>query len=483
MCRQLSCPSCSGPMTQRDLKDVLSPGEMELFTKAALEEAIAANASFVRCPASGCGLVVERVNTTPARLRLPVGPEVPRVVGGVELSEDARRHYRENRFSCRGCRGDFCASCGVHPYHVGLGCEDFRRFKDALRCRFCDSAISVPDMVVAAADPPSLVCSAAECQLRKSFACCKVHPSCGHICRGIKDERDCLQCLEPGCHEAHQRAPDDPPSAATAAAAPGASSSVVATAPDASLSVCGDDFCSICWTEPLKASPAIKLRCGHIFHFSCVRDKLEKRWTGVRITFSFAECPLCSREIYHPSLTTQLGVVNRVRAQVEAKSLERLQYENEGNLTALVALTDPASRFFNKPSQYAMHIYSYYPCFRCGTPYYAGQAACDRQNPDQEFDPSELVCGGCTASSSAAAKSCPKHGKDYIMFKCRYCCNPASWYCWSSSHFCNQCHEKAATIARKDKKSLPKCSCKIKHPPNGEEFAYGCSLCVAIANF
>lgn len=40
------------------------------------------------------------------------------------------------------------------------------------------------------------------------------------------------------------------------------------------------------------------------------------------------------------------------------------------------------------------------------------------------FDPSELVCSSCLPPS-AGAPECSKHGKDYVVWKCRYCCNEA----------------------------------------------------------
>ncbi len=58
---------------------------------------------------------------------------------------------------------------------------------------------------------------------------------------------------------------------------------------------------------------------------------------------------------------------------------------------------------------------------------------------DEQFKESELVCGGCAAGSDLA--KCAKHGKEYIDFKCKFCCNVASWFCWSvrASQLCWRC--------------------------------------------
>ena len=56
------------------------------------------------------------------------------------------------------------------------------------------------------------------------------------------------------------------------------------------------------------------------------------------------------------------------------------------------------------------------------------------------FDPSELVCGGCSAGVGETV--CSKHGPEFIEFKCKFCCGVANWYCWGNTHFCDECHRK-----------------------------------------
>ncbi len=33
------------------------------------------------------------------------------------------------------------------------------------------------------------------------------------------------------------------------------------------------------------------------------------------------------------------------------------------------------------------------------------------------------------------------HGKDWLAYKCRFCCTFANWYCWARTHFCASCHK------------------------------------------
>merc|ERR1712232_233399 len=94
-----------------------------------------------------------------------------------------------------------------------------------------------------------------------------------------------------------------------------------------------------------------------------------------------------------------------------------------------------------------------------------------------DFKPEELVCAGC--SDASGKDTCPKHGQEYIEYRCRFCCNVAVFYCWGNTHFCDPCHKIAQEIAVRKKEDLPKCTCGGKHPPNGDEYCLGCSYCKA----
>ena len=61
----------------------------------------------------------------------------------------------------------------------------------------------------------------------------------------------------------------------------------------------GEDFCNICWVDELKAAPSIWLGCGHVFHYECVVERLERRWGGAEISFSFCECTICGAMLEH----------------------------------------------------------------------------------------------------------------------------------------------------------------------------------------
>lgn len=102
-----------------------------------------------------------------------------------------------------------------------------------------------------------------------------------------------------------------------------------------------------------------------------------------------------------------------------------------------------------------MDRYAYYVCYKCQKAYYGGEARCDAQLGGETFDPTELVCGGC--SDVARAQMCPKHGADFLEYKCRYCCSVAVFFCFGTTHFCNTCHDDFQRVTNIPKIELPSC--------------------------
>lgn len=86
--------------------------------------------------------------------------------------------------------------------------------------------------------------------------------------------------------------------------------------------------------------------------------------------------------------------------------------------------------------------------------YYGGEARCDAE-VGENYDPTELVCGAC--SDVARAQMCPKHGTDFLEYKCRYCCSVAVFFCFGTTHFCNPCHDDFQRVTNLTKTELPHC--------------------------
>ncbi|XP_053398701.1 E3 ubiquitin-protein ligase MYCBP2-like isoform X4 [Mercenaria mercenaria] len=317
-------------------------------------------------------------------------------------------------------------------------------------CRFCGTTSNTGVLAI------GNVCSDPDCQAYAEEACNKTL-SCGHVCGGIKNDT-CLPCLHRCRAEDQELLKQD-----------------------------SDDMCMICFTEALSAAPAILLKCGHVFHAHCARRVLENRWVGPRITFGFSHCPICKCNIDHPVLRELLRPIQQLYEDVHRKALMRLEYEGLHKADAIIT---PGARFYKDPAGFAMDRYAYYVCYKCRKAYYGGEARCDEQiEGGDQFDPTELVCGAC--SDVTMAQMCPKHGTDFLEYKCRYCCSVAVFFCFGTTHFCNLCHDNFQQVTSIPKSELPKCPCgprgkqlegdecplHVKHPPTGEEFALGCGVC------
>eukprot|EP00043_Microstomoeca_roanoka_P019706 m.225465 g.225465 ORF g.225465 m.225465 type:complete len:4069 (-) comp17042_c0_seq1:290-12496(-) len=337
----------------------------------------------------------------------------------------------------------------VDPVNL-RGIVEFRPSKkeeqaDVKQCRFCLARV---DDVSPSASPADIVCSSEECQMSYKAICPRVL-SCGHPCQGVKGEVTCPPCLH--CGKASGLIQQD-----------------------------ADDECMVCFCGCLREGPCLMLGCGHIFHSDCIIKMLETGWPGPRITFDFATCPLCRTSLLQGDqnmlLAEALKPIQALYQDVRRKALMRLQYDNEsveGNENAKAAR--------------AMKKYTYYKCYRCKKAYFGGEEACAVGS--NEFDEKELVCPACSGGSTQQV--CPKHGTDFLEYKCRYCCSVAVFFCFGTTHFCQPCHDDYQRCLDRPKSELPKCPAgpkltqlegdecplHVAHPPTGEEFALGCGIC------
>lgn len=259
------------------------------------------------------------------------------------------------------------------------------------------------------------------------------------------------------------------------------------------LTQTGNDYCVIC-PERLINAPCIRSKCGHVLHLKCITTRIQKKWHRPRITFNFCNCPLCKSWLEFPPDSSIQEMIEENLAlykDIRWKAHERLKYEGRTKDEKLVT---QSSDYYNKPEDYAFAIYSYYQCFKCKKPYFGGLKRCEDllQNEDKqgEFKWEELVCANCS-DVGMTVQNCPKHGKDFIEFKCKFCCSIAQWFCWGTTHFCDPCHQKQCNgdhLSKKKPSELPQCkgkaTCplKIDHGGNGVEFSLGCSLCRNVLN-
>jgi len=152
-----------------------------------------------------------------------------------------------------------------------------------------------------------------------------------------------------------------------------------------------------------------------------------------------------------------------------------------------VILTKKDTKYFNNPKLYAINTYAIYPCFKCQKPFIGGKVSCEREadlndaNNGEAFKPEDYVCQTCSGVTA-----CRFHGVDHMIFKCKFCCKPSVWFCFGSTHFCDDCHGKqvknrqyAVTKTLWSKCLGPgRCELVGVHPQPGEEFALHCMMCM-----
>ncbi|VDO50976.1 unnamed protein product, partial [Haemonchus placei] len=294
-------------------------------------------------------------------------------------------------------------------------------------CRFCGNALDPHNQLMG-------VCSHPDCVRFSATACCRNLP-CGHPCGGIAGEKECLPCLMCDNEDAAQD---------------------------------GDDVCVVCFTDRLCAAPCIRLGCGHLLHYHCVRAVLEKRWPGPRIQFRFLNCPLCNVQVSFRVWVVADTVVSRGCPKSE--------------------------HYFGRPEEYAMDRYMYVLCNICQKAYFGGESRCQMALQSFQYNAAELVCGGCSAP--AGTEVCGRHGAEYLEYKCRYCCSIAVYFCFGTTHFCAACHDDFQRLVCLPRNQFPPCPtgpratpgegpCPLRrpHPPAGEEFALGCGICRNISTF
>ncbi|KAK3099746.1 hypothetical protein FSP39_008967 [Pinctada imbricata] len=204
------------------------------------------------------------------------------------------------------------------------------------------------------------------------------------------------------------------------------------------------------------------------------------------------ECSICMSDIaslqiiqvemQNPVLDDLLDPIRELKRDVEQKAITRLQYEG-------------LHKGQPDPKAAAMEKYAYYQCHKCKKAYFGGGEQCQERILDDKYNPADLVCPSC--SSQGRIQNCPKHGTEYISFKCRYCCSFAVYYCFGTTHFCRTCHDNPNLLTSMEKHRLPHCPAgpqgkqlpgnicplQIDHPPTGEEFPLGCGLCQNLNSF
>jgi E3 ubiquitin-protein ligase MYCBP2 len=198
-------------------------------------------------------------------------------------------------------------------------------------------------------------------------------------------------------------------------------------------------LCGICYTSELASEPCIGLKCRHIFHSECLKKRLSPDpKTRTRLTFAFLRCPLCAVPI--SSVHTDTLVEKHVRMQrlICDRIWEQIDVDQ---LDTDARVTEPSSIYHNDVLRFAIDTYNYFECNRCKKPYFGGRRECDAgvdNAAGANARPEDYICQPCLSSASVSSCSEPTH-QDSLVWKCRYCCSPAVWFCGGTTHYCDPC--------------------------------------------
>jgi hypothetical protein len=288
----------------------------------------------------------------------------------------------------------------------------------------------------------SQICDAEDCVERSKRVCERVRDDCGHACTGVVGA--------PG-----YRCADVCPAACLVCAAEGVSHLQIETrrreqgswremqlvdglssyAQLQGKGVSSEDYCPLCWSEALGAAPTIELACGHHCHLHCIEEQIKHGFRGGPISFGFLACPTCRADVAHPLLEPLIRPHQKMRGRVRALAVTQLFRDNggeEGGLAVAAAAGEAVEA-------YATRVYAFKLCNDCKSPFCTGLAECDAgADGGAEDDPEAVViCQGCAARTGSVEK-CARHGTEGLMWKCRYCCDIATFECFSYAHFCNR---------------------------------------------
>mmetsp|Transcript_37914 Transcript_37914/g.59954 ORF Transcript_37914/g.59954 Transcript_37914/m.59954 type:complete len:1138 (-) Transcript_37914:205-3618(-) len=322
------------------------------------------------------------------------------------------------------------------------------------------------------------ICGEEECQEKMANSCTKILP-CSHICRGVRGEECCLPCVEPECSEFGVLV--------------GASSS--SSSSPLPMQTTGDDFCSLCWTEEIRSAPSVLMNCGHVYHKQCVIQRLKEDGHPGALSCAAAECGLCGKwyECGDKNIKDRMDYYKNIKESIHR--MTKVEMDNE-KIENEERVTDPNSEFYKKPFEFALFLFVFYKCEQCPNLVYGGHRDCGPG--EAAAAPPARGEGGNGGGLARLCKRCKDisgvygcrlHGATATIFKCRFCCKVATYFCGSMCHYCDPCHDKAGELTdfngwkTKDASKLPKCdgpeTCPlgVSHPANGIEHPLGCSIC------
>lgn len=203
--------------------------------------------------------------------------------------------------------------------------------------------------------------------------------------------------------------------------------------------------CAICFESLDGGEETLTLTCGHRWHTSCLKQQLQHALPSKsqRLLFSGCRCAKCNVFCDHPELNHLTRRTDALREKVDAlveeqlkadvpHAFERARQQQKHDRHAKSKLLDEGRR-----------NYAFYLCGGCDEPYFGGTVECADEQEGELTASEDRLCQSCSPKSQEICQFV-EHGA-YHVWKCRYCCNPASFVCYGNVHFCKPCHDRNNT--------------------------------------
>lgn len=209
--------------------------------------------------------------------------------------------------------------------------------------------------------------------------------------------------------------------------------------------------CAIC-LNALDSEETITLACGHRWHLECLREQIEraKPSHSTRLVFAGCRCAKCFDICDHPALDSLTKrKTDELRERVDALILEQLR----ADLPEKLANSIPSSSSMARLLDEGRRTYAFYLCGSCDEPYFGGTIECaDDHGGAGELNTSEeRLCQSCSPKAQVVCRQNNNIAhRPFLIWKCRYCCNPSTFLCYGGIHLCGGCHDRNSQRVLRD---------------------------------
>lgn len=402
------CPICHYPLRDKEI-DNIDPTYNQTLEERFLRHTIKDD-EYVTCPKCHEGFIY-----TAGKIA-----GITKDKNGELIRPKPLESLRKFRAECIKCGTIFCVNCGSVPFHEGLTCEEEKLVKSGIVCRFC---VECPAVEGIEEDVCHRICWHNECKKCLPEACMHVS-RCGHACCGIRGEKKHFGCAR--CRSKRSK-------------------------------------CSICLSS-CTLSPSVVLKCGHPCHKNCLVDLYNEK----KVMKGKVDVPRCNNSMickavpYHSCVKEDAEKWEEIDSKIEEITKERMIEEDIENES--VHVNNPEDKdYYKQPLKFAHDNFVFYFCDKCHQPYYGGHKDCEADLDDDVDIDDDFICLRCQRQFLNV--DCPKHGNKTMVYKCFFCCNPASAFCWGRVYFCSECHKNPRNAMRPP---FPKCDGKCQFAPHAE---------------